>query len=255
MNPLTMPKGAAKYISLQRLETQRLGKSLHYNWLGKVAYAVYVKVPLAQRLFQQYSTHVEPLLRAGGMNASYSKLMAAEYANMAPHLPKNATRVVGIGPGVAGLEAFFSRHYAGQKEAPEMVLIDKTGIDEKITYGFQPVATVYNSLALAKDTLTLNGHPADKVVLVEAEDAAAWAKGKDGTVDVVTSLIAWGFHFPVPTYLAMVVKLLKPTGVLMLDVRKDTEGMAQLKKAFGEVTVILDDAKFERALCAKPKQK
>jgi len=35
---MKFPKEAAKYIALQRLETQKLGKSIHYTTLGKVAY-------------------------------------------------------------------------------------------------------------------------------------------------------------------------------------------------------------------------
>jgi len=44
-------------------------------------------------------------------------------------------------------------------------------------------------------------------------------------IDVVISLISWGFHYPVETCLDRVHEMLNPGGRLILDVRKQTGGV------------------------------
>jgi hypothetical protein len=251
---MELPRATARYITLQRLETQGLGRSIHYTRWAKLAYKIYERLPLAKRVFGFYSSTVEPQLRAGAIIRDYTTIMQQEYANMAPHLPPKASHIVGIGAGVGGLEILLARHYVNKGQAcPHVTLIDKTGLDAQVHFGFHPVASVYNSLALAQIALVRNGVPATSTTMLEADQAPAWAEQHPHQVDVVTSLIAWGFHFPVATYLSLVQTILKPTGVLMIDVRKGTTGHTELAQAFGKVSVILDDAKFERLLCQNPK--
>ncbi len=248
--PMLLPRSAARYITLQRLETQSIGKNIHYTTLGQIAYKVYEKIPFAKQAFQFYSSTLEPQLRAGSILHNYASIMEAEAANIIPQLPKTCGHMLGIGAGVAGLEVALARHYQVQgTPISHITLLDKTGLDRQIHFGFHQQASVYNSLAVGKEALTSNGVPASNVTLVEADDAATWAKQHQGQVDVVTSLIAWGFHFPVPTYLAMVQKILSPKGCLIIDVRKETPGRQELEGAFKQVRCILDDAKFERLLC------
>lgn len=248
--PMTLPRNAARYITLQRLETQSIGKNIHYTTLGQFAYKVYEKMPFAKQAFQFYSSTLEPQLRAGSILRNYAAIMQAEAENIIPHLPKTCGHMLGIGAGVAGLEVALARHYqASTGNCPHITLLDKTGLDSQIYFGFHEQASVYNSLSIAKDALVNNGVPTNKITLVEAEESATWAKQHQGEVDVVTSLIAWGFHFPVPTYLKMVQGILSPKGCLIMDVRKETPGRKQLEGAFKSVTCILDDAKFERLLC------
>lgn len=250
---LQLPKPAAKYITFQRLETQSIGKNIHYTGFGKIAYKIYESFPPAQWAFHQYSTKIEPQLRATSILSSYSNIMANEYTNIAPHLPKTANKIVGIGAGVGGLEILLAQHYKSKGQTPVITMIDKNGIDSTIKFGFKDVAAVYNSLELSKQALEMNGHPAEKIELVEASESANWAKNNQGKVDVITSLIAWGFHFPVKTYLELARTCLSKNGCLIIDVRKETTGIADLKTAFNNVQIILDDAKFERALCTQPK--
>ena len=138
-----LPRSAARYITLQRLATQGVGKTIHYSALGAVAYRIYEKSPLAQRAFRFYSSALEPQLRARRILSDYAAIMAAEFATIRDHLPPRAERVIGIGPGVAGLEVCICRWYREATGAtPHVVLIDKTGIDSHIHFGFQDVAAV-----------------------------------------------------------------------------------------------------------------
>ena len=250
---MKFPREAAKYIALQRLETQKLGKSIHYTMLGKIAYQLYEKVPFLKQLFSWYSRQVEPSIRYQSIIEDYTTIMKQEFATVRPHLPTTIKNILGIGPGVAGLEILFSQHYSTmQANAPTLILIDKSKIDP-IQYGFHETAAAYNSLALAKSILTDNGQPAKKTYVYEAEATHECMAKFEGQVDLITSLIAWGFHFPVDTYLAFAQKILKKEGQLIIDVRKETNGLAQLKNAFKTVQIIHEDAKFDRVLATSPK--
>jgi len=245
---LTIPRRALPYVVLQRLETQQLGANIHYTPFGKLAYAIYERVPFAKKLFYYYSTRLEPFLRSAPIRAAYSSTMQREFATIEPYLQPEAQRIVGIGPGVAGLEILISKYYRERFDAaPEFILIDKSQIDE-VYYGFHEQAAAYNSLHVAREGLVLNGHPDDRIRTLDADGVTAEEVGK---VDLITSLIAWGFHFPVSTYLPLALEALNPGGQLIIDVRKDTGGYEELEAAFGKLTVILDDPKFQRVLATK----
>jgi len=249
---MKFPKAAAKYIALQRLETQKLGKSIHYTALGKVAYQLYEKVPLLKQVFSFYSRNIEPSIRHKSIIEDYAKIMDKEFLTIEAYLPQKIKHIVGIGPGVAGLEVLLSQHYAAsQKTLPTLILIDKSTIDP-IKYGFHETAAAYNSLSLAKAILTDNGQPANKIYLYESEDVDKCAQQFNGQIDLITSLIAWGFHFPVDTYLDFAKALLTTNGQLIIDVRKETDGLAKLKAAFQTIEIIHKDDKFDRVLATSP---
>jgi len=117
-----------------------------------------------------------------------------------------------------------------------------------VFYGYHDQPAAFNSLKVSRELLVANGHPADKIALI---DASAFDQVNLPKLDLVTSLIAWGFHFPVATYLEAVHTSLHDEGVLILDVRKDTSGREVLQNRFKTVTTILDDLKFERIVARK----
>lgn len=65
------------------------------------------------------------------------------------------------------------------------------------------------------------------------------------------SLISWGFHYPVSTYLDRVRELLSDDGVLILDLRRDTGGLEDLRRAFRQVEIVRSADKFDRVLARK----
>ena len=245
---LVVPRAALPYALLQRLELQHLGSRLNRTLAGQVAYHFYEKVPALRRLYRFLSTRLEPRLRPNEIASAYSNIMAREFETIRPHLPERIETVAGIGAGIAGLEAHLSSHLAQLgRERPEIFLVDKSGLGE-VFYGYQETATAYNSLEVARELLTDNGHPQEQITLI---DASAPEDIVLPDLDLVTSLIAWGFHFPVATYLDSVYVSLRNTGVLIMDVRKGTDGREVLSTRFKTVTVILDELRFERVLARK----
>ncbi len=247
VNEVTFPREAAKYISLQRLETQSLGNAIHYSFLGKIVYFIYEKIPFAKSAYRFYSVHIEPKIRSDSIISKYIEVMNREYNTISMHLGSDLEKVVGIGPGVAGLEVILAEKHDNK---PKIILIDKSGIDP-IHFGFHETAAVYNSLDLAKEILISNGQGNENIELIDAEVGTDAIYKHVGTIDLITSLIAWGFHFPVETYVEVAHEILKPGGRLIMDIRKETNGLDVLGEHFDNVEVILDDPKFHRVLAIK----
>ena len=157
--------------------------------------------------------------------------------------------ILDIGCGVAGIDAMLARHYAQLGKHIDFYFLDKTEINEKVYYGLEKTASYYNSLDVARNLVSANGVESKRIHTQEVSGSPIFP----GTqFDVVISLISWGFHYPVETYLNEVNTLLKPGGKLIIDIRKGTGGNKQLEAKFiTTATRIADAQKHERFLIEK----
>jgi len=122
-------------------------------------------------------------------------------------------------------------------------------LDKKVYYGIEEKASFYNSLDIAKLLLINNDVREENIYTQEVtQDNKINFKEK---FDLVISLISWGFHYPVSIYIDQVHDLLKPDGVLIIDVRKGSGGKDMLKNKFGNIEVITDRQKHERIVVRK----
>ncbi len=156
--------------------------------------------------------------------------------------------VVDIGSGIGIQNILLQEAYSG---IVNITMIDKTQTEDNIWYGFKDEGAFYNSLDLSVDTLLANGvHSLAQFATDDNEILLA-----DESVDLVTSLISWGFHYPIETYLNEAIRVMKPGATLILDVRKGTGGIAALTKVGAEVftrlKVIKDFEKYQRIICVK----
>jgi SAM-dependent methyltransferase len=142
---------------------------------------------------------------------------------------------------------FLSQHYGGQQ--PVFYLLDKTEIERSVYYGLRSRGAFYNSLDVAKEMLVSNGVSEKCVQLIEA--TATNEIDIDREVDLVISLISWGFHYPVEAYLERVYDILAEGGSIIMDVRKGADGLGMLENALSKVNVIADHGKFQRVLAIK----
>jgi SAM-dependent methyltransferase len=182
------------------------------------------------------------------IKALYEDDMRKEYLSIKDYLPKTCSSILDIGCGVAGIDVFLSEHYKDKQ--PIFYLLDKTSIENPIFYDFKPKGAFYNSLDAAKAMLIRNGTPERCVHLAEATDNNDI--DIDCKVDLVISLISWGFHYPVETYLDKVYDILIEGGSVIIDVRRETNGIHILNNVFGKVEVIFDgDKKIQRVLASK----
>jgi SAM-dependent methyltransferase len=231
---LSVPDEAVRYILLQRTGYLRFP-------LAPIDRHVLSRLPVHLPVYNVVTT-IEARLRRSRIKKLYSKDMHAEYTSIRDYLPEACASVLDIGCGAAGIDVLIDQHYVDQ--SLDIYLLDKTEVERNVFYMFQDRAAFYNSLDTAKDLLTANGIPAERIHLREA-NAANEIQVPNG-VDLVISLLSWGFHYPVATYADRVKELLSIKGVAILDIRKGTDGLDTLGDVFSQVHVILDASKYVR---------
>lgn len=235
--PLVIPDSAIPFILFQRTAYQSFPRNRLLRLIRKVVpFLTYERmVRLEASMCRE---RVKPLHHAD---------MRDEYLSIREHLPTSCSNILDIGCGVAGIDAFIHRHYGG--ECVHFFLLDKSKTEKKVYYEFERRGAFYNSLSVARDLLVLNGVAEGNVTLLEATDANDIRIERE--IDLAISLISWGFHYPVSTYLSQVCDVLSENGVLILDVRKNTDGIALLNERFSNVATISARPSYDRILCRR----
>jgi SAM-dependent methyltransferase len=170
----------------------------------------------------------------------------AEYKNMAPMLKQLAPkRVADIGCGYAFFDLFLARDLG-----TKLLLIDLES-NERRHFGFKKEGAAYSSLARAKEMLMANQVAYEDIHTVnpEQEDPA-----ECGKVDLVTSFLSCGFHYPVSLYDRFFTTAVQPSGSAIIDLREATaeKQLRQLQSYGLTVTKPLDSAaKVRRVLLGK----
>jgi hypothetical protein len=186
------------------------------------------------------------ILSKSSIKKEYNSDMVSEYQSLKEALPETTENILDIGSGIAGLDVQISSHYNNEIQ---IFLLDKSTIDEDLHYGFEKIGSFYNSLLLSKKVLVDNGILESNVFLQEATVDNKITFNKK--FDLIISIISWGFHYPVETYLDEVFDNLKLGGTLILDVRKDSNGLELLKIKFGNHMILGDFKKHYRLKIVK----
>ncbi|TPG16046.1 SAM-dependent methyltransferase [Pedococcus bigeumensis] len=159
----------------------------------------------------------------------YAEECRREAESLAQVLPETGV-VMDIGCGLGGPDLALARAVPGLS----FVLLDKDEFDDRPHYGFEAEASAYNSLAQTVEFITANGVAPARL---ETVDIARQPFPAERPVDAVISIMSWGFHYPLSTYLDQVHAVLRPGGVVVVDVRTGTDAEAELRGAFGEDAV------------------
>jgi len=170
----------------------------------------------------------------------------AEYRAMAPILEKLAPeRVADIGCGYAFFDLFLARDLGAK-----LLLIDLESNDRR-HFGFKKEGAAYSSLSRAKEMLVANQVDAADVRTLnpEKEDPA-----KAGKVDMATSFLSCGFHYPVSLYQDFFTTTVNTGGSAIIDLREATaEQQLKQLQAYGlTLTKTMNSPpKVKRALLTK----
>jgi SAM-dependent methyltransferase len=190
---------------------------------------------------------IESRLGSDRIKRLYRMDMEREFQSLLPALPPTCSQLLDIGCGVAGIDVLLDRHYAAQQ--PHLHLLDRTQINSSVYYLFEKQPAFYNSLEAARTLLLSNGIADERIHLLVANASGGIATRE--RMDLVVSLLSWGFHFPVDTYCQQVWERLRPSGVVILDVRKGSNGMDVLRASFGSVDVLCEDQKMQRVVATR----
>jgi SAM-dependent methyltransferase len=227
-----------KYILFQRTGYLALANSLPLRALRK----------LVPSLSFNRMVELEARVRRRRVKAMYLAGMEKEYLSIKRFLPGRCSRVLDVGCGIAGVDIFLNRHYSA--DGVEFFLLDRSVVEDSVYYSYTERGAFYSSLELAKEILVQNGVQDDNVHLIEAtEDNEIDIQER---VDLVVSLLSWGFHYPVSVYLEQVHDLLDEGGVVILDVnrRRGSEGLDLLAQRFGDLREVEQTRTYLR-VCAK----
>jgi len=151
---------------------------------------------------------------------------------------KSPRRALDIGCGFALYDTFLLRHY-GYPRDMHLYLLDKTtDLQEEKDKGFKGGGfrkegiSFYTNLECASDILITNGASEENIhSLIATENPLSQLESS--SFDLVFSLLSYGHHYPVSTYLEEVKRLLTRGGVLVLDLRVIdgvTQGLKELEK-------------------------
>lgn len=186
----------------------------------------------------------------GDLKSSYTRLLREDYDGMSKFLPPRAGSILDIGCGLAGIDALLHERYGN----PMINLLDETGVvpnvEDRTGYkanGMRP----FNDMSVARELLVLNS--------VEASNIKEWPIGYSmGPIpcDLCISLLSWGWHYPVRTYLDLAWDSIVEGGRLILDVRANSGGDTILDtKGFKRIAVISSNTKGWRLCYERPAEK
>lgn len=223
------------YILYQRTEYIR----------GNIFFLLLTKIGRIRPLYH-WTISLKSMFFAERIKKEFEADMDREFLNIRDVLPKNAKSILDIGCGVAGIDILLSRRY---ENAIDIFLLDKTIIEKSIHYKFEKTGSFYNSLNVAREFLVENGVSRSSIHCAEVTPDNNIPF--NASYDIILSLISWGFHYPVSTYLDQVYDQLNEGGVLILDVRKNTNGEEEVRKKFGASDVLLEHDKFFRIIARK----
>lgn len=176
--------------------------------------------------------------RASEVLHDYSREMRAQFDRRIAFIPRSTRSVLDVGCGLAGIDLHIYEHLRGND--PNFYLLDRTRVEDRVWYSFKPKGAFYNSLELAKLNLIRNGVPENRVHCLEAPDDGN-LDGVIRSVDLVISTISWGYHYPINLYLESVARIMSEGGVLLVDIRKGTNGLAELERQFPLLTEVVDE--------------
>lgn len=223
-----LPHGSEYYISLQRTQYQlQLMRKVERFLPGSMVHGTIL------RWIESF--------RRKKISSLYYRDMKNEFNSLEPFLKSESLRILDIGCGIGGVDVLISQKCEGRAD---FYLVDKTRRDE-IYYGLKPKAAFYNDFRLTESFLIENGVPVDRIHFVEAGEGRI--ASLEQSFDLIFSLISWGFHYPLSTYLEEVLSALAPNGALVLDLRRGSGDMDALRARIDvDVEIVNAYEKYDR---------
>lgn len=131
---------------------------------------------------------------------------------------QTALRITDIGCGFAGIDVLLYRWL----RPLEIMLIDGDGSAPR-EGGFHSSTIPWNDVRIAEQFLREN-------VTVDIHSATVPPEPPHWKTDLIISLKSWGHHYEVDAYRDYARRCLRPGGVIILDIRKNTDGRNKLEQ-------------------------
>lgn len=169
----------------------------------------------------------------------FKKRMEQEYNVIKPFLPIECGSVLDIGCGVGGIDVLLNQHY----DDANFILLDNSISSEKPIYGYDRGKSYYNSFCATSDMMQYNGVKNFTFMDVSKDDISCLRN-----IDLIISLLSWGYHYPVRTYIEKVRNIISRHGRLIMDIRENTNGIDIVNNFFTNMEIIITDNKADRVV-------
>ena len=130
------------------------------------------------------------------------------------------------------------------KVNPELFLFDADSKSTDIKYGFLDKPSVYNSLYATDKMMRVNNVKNYFIMNTKNRFPLIF------NLDIIISTLSYGYHYPVETYLEKINQILSKNGVLIIDIRENTDGIKKVGKIFPYIDIISNYNKSAR-ICAR----
>jgi len=172
----------------------------------------------------------------------FNEDLAKEFNSIIDFLPDKCESVLDIGCGLAGISVQLHHYY----DNPELYLVDKNQTSDKVKYGFSEEESFYNSFDVLQEIMIFNN--VENYKFVDPENDFSNIKN----IDVIISLLACGFHFPLYYYLGRIFQSISKNGIFICDIRKGKEDQIKLLNLyFRKVEEIKTDNPKTIRMCAR----
>lgn len=172
------------------------------------------------------------------IKSSISKMVMKDFDMIKQFLPYSAMNILDIGCGLGLINLALNDLY----NDCNFHLLDKTQelSSEKIS-GFNEKYTFYNSLPASKDILSKNGIDDHRINIYEVEDENIELL-KSNKYDVILSFLSCGWHYSVDVYKDLILSSLSDDGIVILDIRHNTNELEKTKQFLSLVDCVVNTA-------------
>ena len=166
------------------------------------------------------------------INKSFYRDISIEFDRFKSYLPNPVNNILDIGCGVGAINIFLNKFYENR---PKFHLLDKNYVSNKIVYGFKKSKTEgYNNLEVTKKFLEANDISLKNIYTYDADKNEL----KVIKYDLVISLVSWGYHYPIETYIKYLKESSNEKTVFIFDIADEYVSIEDVKKYFNKIDIV-----------------
>lgn len=172
------------------------------------------------------------------IKSAIEKMIKRDYDMIENFLPSSASNILDIGCGLGLINIALGDKYKNCN----FHMLDKTQEleNEKIS-GFNEKYTFYNSLEATKVMLNKNGIDESNIFLYEVEEENVNIL-KNKKFDIILSFLSCGWHYSVLEYKELILSSLNDDGLVILDIRHNTNELEKAQEFLTLVDFVVNDA-------------
>tara|TARA_B100000161_G_C33446403_1_gene367052 strand:- start:123 stop:824 length:702 start_codon:yes stop_codon:yes gene_type:complete len=225
-----LPKGAARFIVLQRIELIN-------------PFLVKLRKLFGRYIFSNFITKC--FLNSKSIAKKYYDVMLKEFSTIKKFIKNDDKFFLSIGSGIGGLELIINQNFKNN----HYYFIERNYVSKKVRYGWGGMDNeeAYNDLNLQKTFLKMNEMNGNQINIFDYDNENL----PDKKFDVIISLLSLDYHYDFYIYSEYLKKVSKVNTKIIFD----TIRAEHFKKIFKNVEIIRSDTntvhKSKRIICSQ----